>query len=219
MVEEIKYYTDRFISTLNKDKNGRYKSYEHCRQCYLDNKDDETKYDLIALNLYAYLASWGMLRNSFLMQKDYLFNLPIVKILCKDEYKQLIKFNPFSEKCNEVISLIMTLRDEIKDYYLSQKYIQDGTNIEIQISNVTDTLVTKIILGTIGCVPAYDQYFVKALRKDGINGVFNEKSMLKLVSFAKDNREVIEEACNRLGNLYTPMKMIDMYFWEKGIAK
>lgn len=219
MDEEIKKFTERFISILNKDKNGRYKSYEHCRQCYLENKDDETKYDLITLNLYAYLASWGMLRNSFLMQKDYLFNLPIVKILCKDKYKQLIKFNPFSENCIEDIALIMALRDEIRNYYLSQKYIQEGTNSEIQISNVTDTLITKIILGTIGCVPAYDQYFVKALRKDGINGVFNEKSMIELVSFARANREVIEEECDRLGDLYTPMKMIDMYYWEKGIAK
>ena len=37
-------------------------------------KNDETMYNYITLNLYAYLASWGMLRNSFLMQKDYFFH-------------------------------------------------------------------------------------------------------------------------------------------------
>ena len=29
----------------------------------------------------------------------------------------------------------------------------------------------------------------------------------------------IEKACNKLGDLYTPMKIIDMYFWEVGIEK
>ena len=54
-------------------------------------------YNYITLNLYAYLASWGMLRNSFLMQKDYLFSKPVVEILCKDKYSNLISFNPFKE--------------------------------------------------------------------------------------------------------------------------
>lgn len=219
MNEEIEYYINRFVSILNNDENGRYKSYEHCRQYYLENKDDETKYELITLHLYAYLASWGMLRNSFLMQKDYLFNLPVVKILCKEEYKKLVDFDPFSDDCDEDISTIMRLKDAIREYYMTQNYAQDGTNQVFEIKNVTDTLITKIILGTIGCVPAYDQYLVKALRRDGICGIFNEKSIHALILFAKNNQQAIEEACNKLGKLYTPMKMLDMYYWEKGITK
>lgn len=51
-----------------------------------------------SLNIYSkdanicILSELGMMRNSFLLQKDYLFNLPVVGILCKDEYRQLIQF-------------------------------------------------------------------------------------------------------------------------------
>lgn len=216
---DIQNSIKQFQILLKQDENGRYKSYEHCRQCFLDNRTDEMKYDLITLHLYAYLASWGMLRNSFLMQKDYLFNLPVVRILCKEEYSRLLVFDPFADDCDDDISLIMKLRDEIRSYYLSQTYIKDSTHEKIRITNVTDTLVTKIILGTIGCVPAYDQYFVSAIRQYGICGTFNAKSMTGLIKFAKETHNSIENACKGLGSLYTPMKIIDMYFWENGVAK
>ena len=79
---------------------------------------------------------------------------------------------------------------------MGQTYIEDGTNKTKTISNVTDTLITKIILGTLGCVPAYDQYFVKALRRNKINGVFNLNSMKQIIQYAKDNKEEIETALN-----------------------
>ena len=28
-------------------------------------------------------------------------------------------------------------------------------------NNLSETLITKILMGTLGCVPAYDRYFVK----------------------------------------------------------
>lgn len=219
MGKNINEYINKFIDSYHNDKNGRYRSYDHCRESFLKYKNDETMYNYITLNLYAYLASWGMLRNSFLMQKDYLFSKPVVEILCKDKYSNLISFNPFKENIITDLETIMSLRDEIKEYYMGQTYIEDDTNKTKTISNVTDTLITKIILGTLGCVPAYDQYFVKALRRNKINGVFNLNSMKQIIQYAKDNKEEIEKACNKLGDLYTPMKIIDMYFWEVGIEK
>ena len=72
MGKNINEYINKFIDSYHNDKNGRYRSYDHCRESFLKYKNDETMYNYITLNLYAYLASWGMLRNSFLMQKDYL---------------------------------------------------------------------------------------------------------------------------------------------------
>ena len=90
---------------------------------------------------------------------------------------------------------------------------------KIKIKNVTDTLVSKILLGTLGCIPAYDQYLVKALRHDKIVGTLSKKSISKVVEFAMDNEIDISKLCKKLGPLYPPMKIIDMYFWEKGITK
>lgn len=50
--------------------------------------------------------------------------------------------------------------------------------------NVTDTLITKIILGTFGCVPAYDMYFLKGLKYNGFKSRrFNEYLLRELINF------------------------------------
>ena len=45
----------------------RDRSYDLCRQFFIANwkNQNQDKKNELALNLYAYLASWGMLRNSF----------------------------------------------------------------------------------------------------------------------------------------------------------
>ena len=95
----------------------------------------------------------------------------------------------------------------------------------------TDILVSKIILGTLGCVPAYDtnfksgldEYFGKEeVNKNGLKK-FEESSMNVMVDFAIKNKKEIENACKELDQLsgvkglYTPMKIIDMYFFEVGL--
>lgn len=216
-------YVNDFVGKYKGDVNGRYKSYDHCRKCFLDNKDNPVMYDLIILHLYAYLASWGMLRNSFLLQKDYLFNKPVVEILCDKKYSQLVNFDPFAQNIVDDLKLIMELKEEIINYYtIGKTYIDPETGKTITIKNVTDTLVSKIILGTLGCVPAYDKYLVKGLRKSGIVGTFNLKSLNGIINCVKPDKAHIDIVCNDLDksnnykNLYTPMKIIDAYFWEYG---
>ena len=207
--QELKNVINIFYKTYKNDKNSRYFSYDHCRKCFIENKNDPSKYDLIVLNLYAYLASWGMLRNSFLMQKDYLFNKPVVEILCKSKYSSLLNNS-------KDVDLIIELGNEIRDYYRDKPY-WDEKGTKSAIKNATDTLITKILLGTFGCVVAYDQYVTKALRSVGICGMFNKKSILQLNQFIEDNKPLINIYTDELGGLYTPMKIIDMYFFEKGL--
>ena len=207
------------IEIYSVDPNGRYKSYEHCRKVFLDNKNDPKKYDYITLHLYAYLASWGMLRNSFLMKKDYLFNKPVVEILCKEEYSRLINFAPFIENNQEDIDLILRLKDEIKGYYLNQGYFNDLNGEMTQITSVTDTLVSKIILGTIGCIVAYDKYLIRTLSKLHICQSFNSNSINSIIGFARVNQDDIMRLTEELGELYTPMKVVDMYLWEQGLIE
>ena len=92
---EFSKLVDKFIYIYATDANSRYMSYDHIRKAFLYNREKESARDFITLNLYAYLASWGMLRNSFLMQKDYTFSRPVVDVLCSDKYKSLINYNPF----------------------------------------------------------------------------------------------------------------------------
>ncbi len=87
----------------------------------------------------------------------------------------------------------------------------------------SDILVTKIMLGTFGCVPAFDTYFKKGF---GVS-TFGRKALRKIGEFYDANAEVIER--NRVQTLgfdsgaaterrYTRAKVIDMIFFVAGAS-
>lgn len=85
---------------------------------------------------------------------------------------------------------------------------------------VTDKLVTKIMLGTMCCTPAYDTYFVLGLKKTGFEYTnFDKQSIIDILSFCRDHEtELIKNQkiiCKETIK-YPMMKLIDMYFWQKG---
>ena len=217
MKVDISICVDKFLSNYNLDPNSRYKSYDHIRRVFIKYRKDENKRNLITLHLYSYLASWGMLRNSFLMQKDYLFSRPIVDILCQDKYDELLDFNPFVTTLGRSIGLILELVDEIRGYYVGKTYYLEGNKKPQRIENVTDTLVSKIILGTFGCTVAYDRYVKAGLSSFNMSQSISRYSINEICRFAKSNEEQIKEQLDKLNEFYTPMKIIDMYFFEKGL--
>ena len=212
---EMSSLVDRFLYYYNNDSNGRYYSYDHIRSAFLQYREDETKRDLLTLHLFTYLSSWGMLRNSFLMQKDYLFNRPVIDILCKPEYDSLLDYNPFNSEEDGSTSLILKLCGGIQDYYNGKTFYEEN-NLSPKLTHATDTLVSKIILGTFGCMVAYDTYVKNGLSKLGLSRGICKKSILELKAFAQNNKDEIDESLSKLNNLYTPMKVIDMFLFEKG---
>lgn len=163
--------------------------------------------------LFTYLASWGMLRNSFLLQKDYRFNLPVVEILCSKTYETL--YENRIPTIND-ISLILQLKEEIERYYESQYYFNE-IKAKTKIKNVSITLTSKIILGTTGMSLAYDRYVRVGLSKNKLCSTFSKKSLLELVNIAYSNKDIIEEYIKKVGPIYTPMKILDMFFFEEGM--
>ena len=212
-------FVDRFIYVYSTDANSRYMSYDHIRKAFLYNRENENSRDYITLNLYAYLASWGMLRNSFLMQKDYTFSRPVVDVLCSNKYKSLINYNPLTDNGLSKATLIEELIWDIKRCYIGKEYFEEGSNQIKKIDNVTDTLVSKIILGTLGCTVAYDRYVKLGLSSHKLSQKLSYDSIIELRDFAKANDIAIRKALSRLGDIYTPMKILDMYFFEKGFEE
>lgn len=82
------------------------------------------------------------------------------------------------------------------------------------------TLITKILMGTMGCVSAYDRYFIVGIKKQKIaTGSYNMNSILQLVNFYERNATRLESVRNGMevyGLLYPQMKMLDMGFWQIG---
>ena len=217
--------TSLYIEGLQKDKNMRYLSFDHCYFYFKDNYEkygDDAIKDTMALNLFAYLSSWGMLRNSFLLQKDYQFNREVVEIIAKKMYETANNNNNKNVSAEDLIEL----RDAIRGYCIGKKFykpVQSGFVMkERAIKNVTDVLISKILLGTTGLVPAYDRYVRRAMKEISIDGSFNEGSVHLLNIFVEENDEAIKKVQktikNDLGVEYPPMKVVDMYLWQRGFG-
>ena len=88
---------------------------------------------------------------------------------------------------------------------------------------MSPVLITKILMGTLGCVPAYDRFF-----QDGVatykvtTAEYSLESVRKLAKFYEAHNDRLEEA--RLGMrtedlVYPQMKLLDMGFWQVGFEK
>ena len=208
-----------------KGETTRYMSWEYCYGFFNKNKSKFEKEDILdtaALHLAFYLASWGMYRgSSFLLQYDYKVHAGALKIMAENEYSRLQGLYKTDDVTVDIVSTMFKLVEKLKKYYKKQCG-----------EKPTDTLITKILLGTFGCVPAYDRYVRQEIRKqtsesnNSLKASFNEKQFGFLVEWikSKDKDESISNL-KLIGNdghgkfEYPLMKKIDMYFWESAPKK
>jgi hypothetical protein len=162
--------------------------------------------------LWFYLASRGMYRgSSFLLQKSMWIYKDLLKVIVDMDDK------------------IRTM--DVDDYPWNETFIMECYN-KIKWSLIHNNerhivLVTKIMLGVFGCIPAYDQYFEKWF-KNIFKGecwftVVNKKSLWFIHSFYKRNEGVINKYtkktetlsfdCKQTNRIYTKAKIIDMIWF------
>jgi len=212
----------QFYGDLKKDPYGRYRSWEHCYTAFNVarlNRTNKIDNDILALHLAFYLASWGMYRgSSFLLQKDYKIHIKAVEIILRPKYNSLLGI-----KCKDYIEdpanleLLFELSNKLKEYY-NQVRLTVKRSVKQDMSNV---LITKILMGTLGCVCAYDRYFVSGIKALHISTAnYNDKSVKKIAEFYLDNEndfnKLLEEINAKSGLKYPQMKLLDMCFWQFG---
>jgi hypothetical protein len=204
-----------FYEKIKTDGNHRYHSWEHCYTFF--QSQEKTNNDLAALNLGFYLASWGMYRgSSFLLQKDYKVHTGAIKIIEDKEYKDLqgIYLEGFKE---DKTALLFELIEKLRAYY---KSIKDSVPYLANDRAATDTLITKVLMGTLGCIPAYDRFFTDGIRstKQIPYGTLNETNFEALLKWCQDN-PIPDNIRGEIPKLYPDMKIVDMYFWRIGEKK
>ena len=204
----------------------RYNSWQHCFLFF----DEERKkkapdINLGCLHLGFYLASWGMYRgSSFLLQKDFLVHYPIVKCLLGEKYQALYDVDEQIKNGQELLSSeIYRLGDEIRQLYLDP-YTKTGERENKNKADVSATLITKVMLGAMGCTPAYDDFVRRSLKRKRCVQRFGKKSLEQVIKFIQDNLQTFQQAQNDFkfnnGNSAYPfMKLADMYFWQTGFKK
>ncbi|HEL2592178.1 TPA: hypothetical protein TZ820_001239 [Streptococcus suis] len=209
----------KFYNALKTDENGRYRSWEYCYSHFIKARGSkDVDYDYLSLQLAFYLASWGMYRgSSFLLQKDYKIHIPVVKELLSEKYDTLsgIECSDLRKESNQ--KLLQDINSFLEQYY--DKIRREVKEQDLK-NKLSFTLITKILMGTLGCVPAYDRYFIAGIKNKKVaTGNYNIKSIMQLVDFYEKNADQLEYAREKMeieGLLYPQMKMIDMGFWQIG---
>ena len=246
--EKIRRLYEQFNGVEDGYPGTRYKSWEHChkefkakKELYENATDESQKQSIkyyLSVHLFVYLASWGMYRgSSFLLQRDYHAHDKVVEEILNEKYDTLWDFNPCDSKndIDKICNLIFEIYNFIeKAYHLEN---DESSNRNDQKDDVaTDTLVTKILLGTFGCVPAFDRYVKKAIGKlkktnigkkvigrgengYGITQTISKNTFKGMVEFVKDNSSefVVKDNNGEDNKDYPPMKCLDMYLWEIGM--
>jgi len=218
---KIKEVVSTLFDELVDIPNHSYHSWEHCHRHFSAMKNRELgKRDIKILELYLgfYLASWGMYRgSSFILQKDFTIYKEIILEIMNLEYEPLWDLKN-KYKTHNLNHLFVELYEEIEQDLLAiKKTVNDKDNINQ--NKMSDTLVTKILLGTIGCIPAYDTFLKNGVKEiEDIQQSFNpNKSFQQMLDFYVKNKDQIDAV--DLPKIYTPMRIIDMYFWQKGRNK
>lgn len=192
---------------------ARYTSYDYCFnyfRSFLETGQvgeiaSSSNLQLSCLQLGFYLASWGMLRGSSpLLSKSVKHYVPVMEAIASaDSAIWTIDADGYTEAA---IKTVMEVRSQLRS-----AFPQASSHI----------LITKIMLGVFGCVPAFDGQFKKGF---GVWG-FGPKELRLIGQFYSANADVIEG--HRVATIdfvsgeptqrkYTRAKVIDMIFFIEG---
>ena len=196
----------------------RYRSWEHCYRYFRQAgpKAIAADQDHAALHLGFYLASWGMYRGSgFLLRHSYTVHLGVVKEIVDPRFSALweCEFGGGDDDTTlvpQICDLISAIRKAYGPFASAAKSGQ-----------ASDTLVTKVILGTLGCLPACDRYFIDGFK----SAKFRYSSLTRgfvesVLQFCQENLPDLRDEQTRIerngGIRYPLMKLVDMYFYQIG---
>jgi len=199
----------------------RYRSWEHCYGYFRESRTQGVQADLdhAALQLGFYLASWGMYRgSSFLLQHTYTVHKSVIEQLASARFSLLWE-REFGAGLDDdkLVSIILDVIISVRDAYTPfAQFAASGV--------ATDTLITKVLLGTLGCLPACDRFFIDGFKSEGLSySYLNEKFIGRVLNFCRDNLAQLrneQDEIERMGGIRYPlMKLIDMYFWQIGFDR
>ena len=197
----------------------RYASFDYCYRYFRCSSPDELVRDMekSCLVVGFYLASWGMFRgSSALLQKSVKHFHPLIEyIAAQDHSVWNVDVDSYDSNNIELLrALYAGVRERIVD--------EGSWHL---------TLVTKVLLGVFGSVPAFDNYFGDAFRKiipgTGFRS-FNAKALGCIKRFYDVNAENIDHAAQSILVLdfdtglpttlvYPKAKVIDMYGFTLGL--
>ncbi len=194
------------------ESSARYSSWDHCYN-YFRAAFEEGRHSTLAsseylqmscLHLGFYLASWGMYRGKATLLKRSSHGLAdVVSIVARTSPSVwAIDVESYGDQSiRELLSLSQQIRVALP-------------------GRATDTLVSKVMLGVFGNIPAFDRFFRSGLGSFTLGAASLEKVKNYFDShkdsIANIRPETIDFQGNPTGRLYTQAKVIDMVFFVEG---
>lgn len=192
---------------------SRYSSFDYCFNHFQLHRERGRLEELLqgktlqlsCLHLGFYLASWGMLRGSTeLLQRSVKTFVPVIKVLVSaPPILWTLDTDAYTEdSIRTLLSFASTLRAALH-------------------KGASDILVTKVLLGTMGCVPAFDSRFKAGF---GVSR-FGPKALRKIAAFDREHAAAIEggrectldfDSGSPTNRRYSRAKVIDMIFFIEG---
>jgi hypothetical protein len=202
---------------------GRERSWDFCFNYFQDRPEQTRDLELSCLQLGYYLASSGMLRGgAYLARKANASEYRRAVEVIQDRTPALAGLDMHSYADTDVRALLL---DTYHD--LAAALLPEGGD--------PHTLVTKVMLGVWGVIPAFDRFFVEHFRSLGDTPkersafrVPQERSLLLLSSFYTGHADEIDSLAGRFTTVdfdgqptsrrYTRAKVVDMYAVQAGYA-
>ena len=215
---DIEQVVENFIAKSK--PNDRFTSFDYCFNYFHTTPDLTKDMEKSCLALGFYLASWGMFRgSSFLLQHSVNHLKPTIEYVnTLDKAVWKIDADSYTERNME---RIIHIYDEIKTRLLPK-------------GNTHLTLVTKVLLGVFGFIPAFDNYFCNTFRllssgQYGFRSV-NKQSLGFISRFYQENKDSIDKLSENTSTTdfatgkktaikYPKAKIIDMYGFNKNFLK
>jgi hypothetical protein len=193
----------------------RYASFDYCFnhfQCAreegrLDQLNHGDELLSSCLHLGFYLSSWGMMRGSGgLMKQSIREMIPVVRSLVAEPPPiWALDLPDYASNSGEVMDLIRRTRQAFS-------------------FGASDTLVTKTLLGVMGCVPAFDRFF-----RDGFGvSTLGRGSLARIGRYFDENRALFDDVWlptldfatgEETTRFYTDAKVMDMVFFQEGLSR
>jgi hypothetical protein len=208
---DIEANLDAYLAARN--PTDRYASFDYCFNYFQSHFErgvvgelaEGPAMEISCLHLGFYLASWGMYRGSALrLQRSLAYLAPAVRVIA--ESPGAIWSADANDYSADACSLILEVAHRLETAF------PEGAS---------PTLVTKVMLGVFGCVPAFDLYFKRGF---GVTS-FSRSSLQRIATFYSANADAIER--HRVKTLdfatgsgttrpYSRAKVIDMIFFVEG---
>ena len=196
----------------------RYSSFDYCFNYFSDFYERDnieaianpTNVQLSCLQLGFYLASWGMFRGrAFLLQKSAKHYQPLISVIAEmPKVCWKIDLDTYSD---ETISWLLEI----------YKHISGSLGEDDEYASTT--LVTKVMLGVFGNVPALDDNFCKGF---GFSKYFSKSLLQKISDYYQTNKEEFDghriktidfSTGMETDRYYTKAKLIDMAGFIEGL--